>query len=67
MADLHDTPRGALRGRAHELRLFQRERHGLFLVDVLARFHGRGETIGVQMLRRGDDHGIDRGSASISR
>ena len=36
------------------------ERHRLFLIDVLARLDRGHEVEGVLMLRRGDEHGVDR-------
>jgi hypothetical protein len=32
---------------------------GFFLIDVLARFEGVNEVVAVQVLRRGDNHGVD--------
>ena len=60
MADLDHAIARALVRRAHGFGLFDRERHGLFLIDVFARAHGGDEAFGVQMLRRGDQDGIER-------
>ena len=58
--DLHDALfAGVLVRRAHALGVVHRERHGLFLVDVLAGIERGGEAFGVQMLRGGDQYGID--------
>ena len=35
------------------------ERHGLFLIDVLAGVERGGEAFGMQVLRRRDEHGVD--------
>ncbi len=59
MAHLHgELGRFAIRG-AHALGVLHRERHGLFLVDVLAGFDGMDEVLAVQMLRRGDYYRVD--------
>jgi hypothetical protein len=46
--------------RAHRFGLIDRERHGLFLIHVFPRAHGGDEALGVQMLRGGDHHRIER-------
>ena len=40
--------------------MVHRKRHGLFLVNVFAGLHSRDEAFAMQMLRRGDEDGIDR-------
>ena len=60
VADLDDAVSGLLVRGPHELRLLHVERHRLFDVDVLAGIHGRDEGLGVQVLRRGDQDGIER-------
>ena len=52
-------PVGALIGGAHALGVIGIERHGLFLIDVLAGVERGGEAFGVQVLRRRDQHGVD--------
>jgi hypothetical protein len=42
------------------LGVIHRERHGLFLIDVLPGLDGVDEMLAVQVLRRGDDNGVDR-------
>ena len=60
VADLHHAPRArALVGRAHPLGVLHGERHGLFLVDVFARVERGREALGVQVLRRRDEHRVD--------
>src|SRR5664280_992144 len=60
MADLHGMPAGVLlESRAHAFGVVHGERHGLFLVDVLATGDGGGEVLAVQMLRGGDEDGVD--------
>ena len=41
------------------------ERHRLFLVDVLAGLERGDEMLGMQVLRRGDQHRIDRFVSSM--
>ena len=65
--DLHRRlPRPLVR-RAHALGVVDGERHGLFLVDVLAGFQRSDEMLGVQVLRRGDQDGVDVLSSSKRR
>ena len=60
MPDLHDALfAGVLVRGAHALGVVHGERHGLFLVDVLAGIERGGEALGVQVLRRGDQDGVD--------
>ena len=59
MADLYDVGAGVLLvGGAHALGMIHRERHGLFLIDVLAGGEGVGEVLAVQVLRGGDEDGV---------
>jgi hypothetical protein len=46
-------------GGAHAFGMVHREGHGLFLVDVLAGFDGMHEVFAMQVLRSGDDNGVD--------
>jgi hypothetical protein len=46
-------------GGAHAFGVVHAERHGLFLVDVFAGVERRYEVLAMQMLRRGDQHGVD--------
>ena len=48
-----------LEGGAHALGVIHGERHGLFLVHMLAGRDGRGEVLAVQMLRRSDQDRVD--------
>ena len=61
MADLdHVLAGGLLVGGAHPLGVLHRERHGLFLVDVLAGLRCAATKCSqMQMLRRGDQHRVD--------
>src|ERR1051325_10864226 len=60
MTDLdHVLARVALERRSHALGMVHRERHGLLLIHVLAGVERSAEMLGVQVLRRGDDHGVD--------
>jgi hypothetical protein len=59
MADLHGALAGPLVSGAHALGVVHAERHGLFLVDVLARVERRYEMLAMQMLRRGDEDRVD--------
>ena len=59
MADLYDSFwRLAVRG-AHALGVIEREGQRLFLIDMLARFERIDKMLAMQMLRRGDDDGVD--------
>ena len=49
----------ALRRGAHALGVVHGERHGLFLVDVLASLERRHEMLAVEVLGRGDDDGVN--------
>ena len=60
MPDLNDSFAGFLIGRAHSLGVIDRERHRLFLVDVLAGVERRDKMLAVQMLGRRDQDGVDR-------
>ena len=46
-------------GRAHALGVIHREGHRLFLVDVLAGGERGDEVLAMQVLRRGDQDGVD--------
>ncbi len=46
--------------RAHSLRVFNVERHGLFLVHVFRRVERGAEMFRMQMRRRRDHHRVDR-------
>ena len=59
MADLHGALAGFLVGGAHALGVVDGERHGLFLIDVLAGIERGGEMLAMEMLRRGDQDGVD--------
>ena len=60
MADLNDAlSRLVVRG-PHPLGMLNRERHRFFLVHVLAGIQGGDKVLAMQMLRRRDQHGIDR-------
>ncbi len=59
MADLHRALAGALIRGAHALGVLHAERHGLFLVDVLAGVERGDEVLAMQVLRRGDEHRVD--------
>ena len=60
MADLYGVLAGVLlEGGAHALGVVHGERHGLFLVDMLAGGDGGGEVLAVQVLRGGDQDGVD--------
>ena len=60
MADLHGVLAAVvLVSRAHALGVVHRERHRLFLVDVLAGAERGDEMLAVQMLRRGDQDRVD--------
>jgi len=50
--------------RTHPLGVIHVERHGFFLVDLLARLERCDEMLGVQMLGRGDEDGVNRLSSS---
>jgi hypothetical protein len=53
MADLHGMLAAVfLEGGAHALGVIHGERHGLFLVHMLAGGDGRGEVLAVEVLRR---------------
>jgi hypothetical protein len=60
VADLNGPLTGALVGLTHFLRVIDGERHGLFLVNVLARVKRGDEVLAVQVLGRGDQDGINR-------
>ena len=60
MADLHCAISGFLVGCAHALGVVDGEGHRLFLVDMLAGFEGVGKVLAVEVLRRGDQHGVER-------
>ena len=49
-----------LKRRAHPLGVIHRERHGFFLIHVLARIERGAKMLGVKMLRRRDHHRVDR-------
>src|ERR1017187_515980 len=60
MADLHGMLAGVLlESRAHAFGVVHRERHGLFLVDMLATGEGGGEMLAVEVLRGSDQDGVD--------
>jgi hypothetical protein len=60
MADLHGVaPAILLKRGAHALGVIHRERHRLFLVDVLARGERIDKVRAVQVLRRGDQDRVD--------
>ena len=60
MADLHGMLAAVfLVGGAHALGVIHGERHGLFLIDMLAGGDGGGEVLAVQVLRRGDQDRVD--------
>ena len=59
VAYLHGAPAGALKRRAHFLGVRHRERHGLFLVDVLAGVERGREVLRVEVLGCGHQHGVD--------
>ncbi len=59
VADLHGALAGLLEGGAHALGVVHGERHGLFLVDVLAGVQRGDEVLAVQVLRGGDQDGVD--------
>ncbi len=60
MADLDRefAVRGPVCG-AHALGVIDRERHGLFLVDVFAGLDGVDEVLAMEVLRGGDEDGVD--------
>src|ERR1035437_6613870 len=60
VADLDDMLAGVpLESGAHAFGMVYRERHGFFLVDVLAGGDGGGEVLRVEMLRGGDEDRVD--------
>ncbi len=60
MADLHGVLAAVfLESGAHAFGVVHRERHGLFLVDVLAGRNRRGEVLAMQVLRGRDQHRVD--------
>ena len=59
MPDLHRPAPGILIRGSHALGVIHIERHGFFLVDLLAGIERSDEMLGVEMLRRGDQHGVD--------
>ena len=60
MADLHGVLAAVFLERgAHALGVVHGERHGLFLVDMLAGGDGGGEVLAMQVLRGGDQHRVD--------
>ena len=61
MADLHRPLAARVFRTAARMRLgvVHGERHGLFLVDMLAGVERRGEVLAVQVLRGGDQDGVD--------
>ena len=59
MADLNGTLSGSLIRGEHPLSVLHRERHRLFLIDVLAGVQCRDEVLAVQVLGRGDEHCVD--------
>src|SRR5262245_4031912 len=60
MADLHDVLAGVLlEGGAHTLGVVDGEGHRLFLVDMLARGQRVREVLAVEVLRGGDQDGVD--------
>ena len=60
MADLHRMLAAVFLERgAHAFGVVHRERHGLFLVDMLAGGDRRGEVLAMQVLRRRDQHRVD--------
>src|ERR1035437_2836783 len=60
MADLDGMLAGVLQeSGAHAFGVVDGERHGLFLVDVLATGDGGGEVLRVEMLRGGDEDRVD--------
>ena len=52
-------PARAFESAPHALGVVGTERHGLLLIDVLAGLKGRDEVESVQVLRGGDQHGVD--------
>src|SRR5665213_3284005 len=60
MADLDSAFAGALIRRAHQLRVFHRKRHRLFLIYMLACVEGRDKAPGMQVVRRRNDDSVDR-------
>ena len=60
MADLHDALAGLVVRGAHALGMVHRERHRLFLIHMLAGIERGHEMLAMQMLRRGDQHRVDR-------
>ena len=59
MPDLHRAFAGFLVRRAHALGVVDGERHGLFLIHVLAGVERGDEVLAVQVLRSGDQDGVD--------
>src|ERR1019366_9319597 len=60
MADLDGTLAGiVLESGAHAFGVVDGERHGLFLIDMLATRDSGGEVLGVEVLRGGDEDGVD--------
>src|ERR1035441_659415 len=57
-ANLEDSP-GALRGFDQPVAVLPLLHHRLLHVDVLARLHRLGGDARMQVIRRGDDHGVD--------
>ena len=61
MPDLHRVLAAiAFISRAHAFGVVHRERHGLFLVDVFAGRERIREVLAMQVLRGGDQHGVNR-------
>ena len=60
MADLDGMPAGiVVESGAHAFGVLHGERHGFFLIDVLAAAESGGEVLGVEVLRGGDEDGVD--------
>src|ERR1017187_4515444 len=60
MADLDGMLAGiVMEGGAHAFGVVDGERHGLFLIDMLAASDGAGEVLRVEVLRGGDEDGVD--------
>src|ERR1039458_3120770 len=60
MADLDGMLAGiVMESGAHAFGVVDGERHGLFLIDMLATRDGGDEVLGVEVLRGGDEHGVD--------
>ena len=60
MADLDGMLAGiVMESGAHAFGVVDGERHGLFLIDVLASRDGGGEVLGMEVLRCGDEDGVD--------